>query len=137
MNLFSEEFIKDTTSVPVRKDIYVYLWKNNKFTEYLAEFRLYDFDIKNMENNKTRNSTTVLIKRVLTEGARTYQSSLTVAAESGTVNCNKIWLPKRDPKKAVELFIKDREHRITDHLDKVKICREEIALLDELELSIN
>ena len=134
MNLFSEEFLKDTTSVPARKDIYVYSWKNNRLTEYLAEFKLYGFDIKYLERGKkSKVTTTVTIKQILTEGARSYQPTLSISVESETINCNKLWMPIRDPQKAIELFIADREHRIADHLDKIKLCREEIELLTELK----
>lgn len=134
MNLYSKEFIKDTTVVPIRKDIYVYLWRNNKLIEYLAEFRLHDFDIKNLEYNIVKNSASVLIKQVLTEGAQIYQTNLTVATESDVISYNKIWLPERDLKKAIRLFIQDRELRIIEEMDKIKTYSTDISILNKLDL---
>lgn len=134
MNLYSKEFIKDTTVVPIRKDIYVYLWRNNKLIEYLAEFRIHDFDVKNLEYNIAKNSASVLIKQVLTEGAQIYQTNLTVATESDVISYNKIWLPERDLKKAIRLFIQDRELRIIEEMDKIKTYSTDISILNKLDL---
>ena len=47
MNLYSQDFIKDCTSVPIKKNLYVYIWRGNRIAEYLAEFRLYDVSLIN------------------------------------------------------------------------------------------
>ena len=133
MNLYSEEFLKDAR-IPVRKNIYVYIWRSGRIVEFLAEFRLYDHEIRNMDDTRLKSSTTVNILKNLSEPSNTrLAKSFTVSTESGEVNNNKIWLPERDFDKAKQLFIKDREARITEYKDRIKLLQKDIELLSSIE----
>ena len=139
MNLYSEEFLKDTKSVPIRKHLYVYLWRNNKITEFLAEFRVYDYELKNIESYRNRPSCTVQLLKNLTDDVDALNDrrvriskSFTISIESGEVNNGKVWLPYRDLTLAKECFIKDREKRIDVLSDKVKLFKDEIKALKNL-----
>lgn len=138
MNLYSQDFLKDCTSVPIKKNLYVYIWRGNRIAEYLAEFRLYDVNLINMDNYKSKlfSNTVQVIKELNPETKLRNNGKLaktfTISLESGKVNNGKLWLPDSDIVLARDLFILDKEKRMEECLQKIDLLRKEIEVLKKL-----
>ena len=122
MNLYSQDFLKDCTSVAIKKNLYVYIWRGNRIAEYLAEFRLYDVNLINMDNYKSKlfSKTVQVIKELNPETKLRNNGKLaktfTVSLESGEVNNGKLWLPDSDIVLARDLFILDKEKWLVSYI---------------------
>lgn len=133
MNLYSDEFLKDVKSVPVRANLYLYIFRSGRITEYLVEFKLYDYMLISINSYRTKSSCTVQVLKRLTEGDNyRIPKSFSVSTESGVVNNNKLWLMERDIDQAKQLFIKDKQARIQEYNDKINDLKAELDVLEKI-----
>lgn len=130
MNLYSKDFLKDVKGIPLKKKLYVYVWKGTSITEYLAEFRVYEHEFKNLEACQANPTGRVQILQNLSyEENFKVTKSFTIDVESGEVNSSKLWLPERNFALAKQLFIEDRKKRIKDLEERIVTYQNDIETL--------